>query len=487
MKVELLVARGEAFHQELGREYYLTGAGLKDDPAFQAVYERYADLYGDAAVAAAQASGSQALLEWVVDVRLGRAVASLEEQQLVWEQQAVVEVDGRRVPYLRAPIELANTPDPGFRHALDRARSALGAGALNALRRDRFSLEREGVAALGLGGYVDAMTSLTGIDLRALGESARGFLSATADLYVEHLARVAKRRLGIGVDALQRADAPWLFRADRYDAAFPPDRLVQVAQRQMGEMGLDATQGGRVRIDTEERPAKQPRAFCAPVRVPDEVYLVLRPRGGHQDYRAFWHELGHAMHFAAVPAELPFAARWLGDNSVTEGYAMLWDHLTLDPAWLQRYAELSRAEAASLLGELAVGELFIVRRYAAKLCYELELHERNLAAMGPTYAEYLTAATRFRYPETDYLIDVDPGFYAARYLRAWQLEALLADCLEERFDTDWYRNPRAGGFVHDLMRRGQADPADVVAGAAAGEPLAFERVAQRAARLLGAS
>ena len=46
----------------------------------------------------------------------------------------------------------------------------------------------------------------------------------------------------------------------------------------MSEMGLDAKHGGRIRFDTEERHGKKPRAFCVPVQVPAEVYLVLRPR-----------------------------------------------------------------------------------------------------------------------------------------------------------------------------------------------------------------
>lgn len=483
MNLETLVTRGEAFHQELGREHYLTGAGLKRDPDFQAVYDRYADLHGDAALAVAR--GSPELLEWVVEVRIGRRVAGLEERQLVWEQQAVVEARGRRVPYLRVPIDLGNTPDHDVRRALDRARSAAGAPTLTPLRRERFALERDEVCTLGLGGYVAAMTTLSGIDLAALSSAAVRFLEATADLYGEHLARLAQRRLGCGVGDLERADAAWLFRADRYDAAFPPGRLVDVARRQMAEMGLDATQGGRVRIDTEERAAKQPRAFCAPVRVPDEVYLVLRPRGGHMDYRTFWHELGHAMHFAAASPELPFAARWLGDNSVTEGYAMLWDHLTVDRGWLSRYTALASGDGADLVFELAVNELFMVRRYAAKLTYELELHAGDLETMGPVYAERLTGATRFRYPEADYLLDVDPGFYSARYLRAWQFEALLAEALEARFDTDWYRNPRAGAFMHELMARGQADAADRLADAVIGTPLSFDAVVRRVERMLG--
>jgi len=333
------------------------------------------------------------------------------------------------------------------------------------------------VLGLSLGDYVETRSALSGFDLDRLGAAAQVFLSDTEDAYREGLTQVARRRLGLGLGDLVRSDAIWAFRADRFDAAFEPTRLVPAATRQSREMGLDALQRGRIRLDIEERPGKQPRAFCAPVSVPHEVYLVLRPRGGHADYQTFWHEHGHALHFASMDPDLSFAARWLGDNSVTEGFAMLWGHMTLDQRWLRRYAGLKAGEARDLAFELAVSELFMVRRYAAKLSYELVLHRGNLERLGSVYAEHLTRATLFRFPEEIYLLDVDPGFYAARYLRAWQLQATLASTLTEQFE-DWYRNPRAGGFIQHLMSRGQAENADALARQVSGASLSFEPVAR---------
>jgi hypothetical protein len=317
---------------------------------------------------------------------------------------------------------------------------------------------------------------LSGIELEALGRSCEDFLSETEDWYREVLKRVVQKRLGLQLTDLVRADARWAFRADQFDAAFAADQLVPTATRQAREMGIDPLQNGRIIFDTEERPAKQPRAFCAPVRVPEEVYLVLRPRGGHADFQTFWHEHGHALHFASADPALPLAARWLGDNSVTEGFAMLFDHMTSDPRWLARYTTLKTGEARELLYELGVYELFMLRRYAAKLSYEIRLYRHDFEGMAGEYADRLTRATLFRYPEGDYLLDVDPGFYSARYLRAWQLQALLAQTLTEQFDVDWFRNPRVGSLIQHLMSRGQAENADQLAQHAAGRSLSFEPV-----------
>lgn len=476
--------RGESFHEALGREAYLTGAGLKTTPEFQAIYRAYADLVSDEALEAARASGSPRLYEWIVDVRVGRAVAPLEERQLAWEHETVLHVNGAAVPYLRVPIEIGNTADRGRRMALDTARVAKVA-ELAPLRGERFTVEHDIVSRLGFADYVQGMTALSGIDLDELGVRAGTFLDATADMYREVLGQLTQRRIGAPAEGLVRSDAAWVFRADQFDRAFPPERLVATATRQIREMGLDATCDGRVRFDAEERDGKQPRAFCAPVRVPEEVYLVLRPRGGHYDYQTFWHELGHAMHFGSAERTLPFEARWLGDNSVTEGFAMLYDHLPMTPEWLARYTDLSAVDRAALAFELAVGQLYLVRRYAGKLRYELELHRGDLEQPGPAYVEYLTAATGFRYLEGDALLDVDPGFYAARYLRAWQLEAAMSATLTQRHDVEWFRNPQAGAVVREWMGRGQRDPANVLAGDACGATLGFDAVQRRLEGMLG--
>ena len=62
---------------------------------------------------------------------------------------------------------------------------------------------------------------------------------------------------------------------------------------------------------------------------------------------------------------------------------------------------------------------------------------------------------RVEWPAVSWLADVDPFFYAARYLRAWALETHLRAALRERFGTAWFDEPAAGAFLRDLWRAGQ--------------------------------
>jgi hypothetical protein len=257
----------------------------------------------------------------------------------------------------------------------------------------------------------------------------------------------------------------------------------------MSEMGIDAVAAGRVRYDIGDREGKRSRAFCSPVRIPDEVYLVMRPHGGQTDYTTFMHELGHALHFGNMRADYPYEYRWLGDNSVTESYAMLFDHLLQNPRWLLRYTGITKKELPAFSRAAGFEELQFLRRYCAKLIYEVELHSGTTSwdALPSLYVETLSAATSFRYDPADAFVDVDPRFYAARYLRAWQLQAVIAEHLTEQYDEDWFRNPKAGPWiVGQLYAEGQRELAHELAERVAGKGLSFDPLARAAESLLAA-
>ena len=97
-----------------------------------------------------------------------------------------------------------------------------------------------------------------------------------------------------------------------------------------------------------------------------------------------------------------------------------------------------------------------LRRYAAKLAYELELHGGGaIDGLDAVYARRLSEAVRVEWPAVSWLADVDPFFYAARYLRAWALETHLRAALRERFGAAWFDEPEAGAFLRELWSAGQ--------------------------------
>lgn len=496
--LDALRERGEAFLVELSREYYEAHAGLKGEAQLQPIFARHARAFDDEALAQVQERfrdappGSEAhrsarmLLDWLVESRCGRELAALEEREIAWEGSAVIRGnDGAEEPYQRASITIANTRDKKERQALDDARAKLVAAELAPLKRERLEREHEVVASLGIAGgeggvargdYIAAWEALSGFGIGPLRDACTQFLRDTQAMWDDVLPEFLKRGLNLATSEATRADAIALMRAPEFDGAFGAESMEREVRRQVTEMGASPDAHGRVIFDTGDRPGKRARAFCSPVRIPDEVYLVLRPHGGQNDWTTLMHELGHALHFANMERTLPFEHRWLGDNSVTEGYAMLFDHCLKDRGWLARYTTLDTTDLPAYLRATGFEELQFLRRYCAKLIYEVELHAGRTPwhALPDLYVETLTAATGFRYQLADAFLDVDPRFYAARYLRAWQLQALLNESLRERFNEDWWRNPHAGPWIEaELFGHGQRELATEQATRVAGRELSF--------------
>jgi hypothetical protein len=170
--------------------------------------------------------------------------------------------------------------------------------------------------------------------------------------------------------------------------------------------------------------------------------------------------------------------RRLGDNAVTEGWAMLLQGLVDEPAWLTRRLDFGRPH--DFAREEAANELYFLRRYCAKLLYELELHAADdPEGFGDRYVELMADALRIAPSASDYLEDVDPGFYAASYLRSWAFEAQIRDFLRSEFGTTWFARRLAGDLLRELWSLGQKPTADELIADVTGSPLEMAAVAER--------
>ncbi|MGH2951785.1 MAG: hypothetical protein ACRDKX_07065, partial [Solirubrobacterales bacterium] len=419
----------EAFLEAIDREYYQHLAGHKAELEVGEIYARHARLFSIAAVEqlrelAADGGGEEGrrrryLLHFAVDGLLGEATKAEAEEEARLEASLELTVDGRPIPYRQVQVEQANEPESGRRAALELARNELLEERLNPLHRAALDRMHAICAELGWPSYAGAYAELRGLDLEALAGSATVFLEATEEGYAP---RVDPRLADAGLPPLgelARADIPRFFRAPGLDTGFAADDLVPAFAGTMAGLGLDFEAQKTIHLDTEPRPTKSPRAFCSTPRVPAEVYLVVSPVGGRDDFAALFHEGGHAEHYANTDPGLPFEFRHLGDNGVTESFAFLFEHLTEDPGWLR--ARLPAGDPDEIAAQARAARLLLVRRYCAKLAYELELHGvgAELERMRERYVSMLEGATRVTWPAQTWLADVDGGFYVACYLRAW--------------------------------------------------------------------
>ncbi len=474
--------QADRFIAELDEEYYLHFAGLKERLELEPIYERHADLTRleraqQLGAAVNGDRGIRSLWRFACEGHLGDLTREHSEKIAALETELETEVDGEKVGYRMLRPTIANEPDRDRRQRLDAERTRLTDEHLNPVYLDAVHVTLRAIKDLGATTYADLYRRF-GFELEALAAQCRDFLDSTEQLYEDVADKLFRDRVGVGLDEARRWDVPRVFRAETWDNFFPADKMLPALEATLGDLGIDLRGQKNVELDLEQRPSKTPRAFCAPIEVPDRVVLVIQPIGGADDWRALFHEAGHTEHFAHTSKELPMEQRRLGDNAVTEGWAMLLQHLTDEPAWLTRRLDVPRPEEFAQEG--ATGLLYFVRRYCAKLLYELEFHETDeVEPLRPRYVELLSDALKIDPSDTDYLSDIDSGFYVTEYLRSWAFEAQLRAHLREKFGNAWFSKREAGSLLRELWSEGQRPTADELLHEVTGADVEMAAVADR--------
>lgn len=468
--------RAEEFICELTREFYMNRAGLKDSLNASEIYMGYQDLFEKQNVLqllqpirslrrdnSPEASGRGLYLAaFAADGFMDMAVRELTDRIVSSETQAVVEFENRKIPFRMTPIVLANEPNARVREQLEARRQEV-LGELNPLREERITRLHSLAGDLGYGNYRSLYADIKGLDLDVLADKMEQFLDETDSIYTHNMEKAASTYLDMPLSDVSRHDISYLFRGVEFDRMFPGTNLVTSLEATVSGMGLGRESYPNIHIDIEIREGKSPRAFCAPLRVPDEVMLVLMPHGGYDDYDTILHEAGHAWHYGSVLPEQEFEYKYLGDNSVTESYAFLFQYLAMNEHWLSEYTQGSRLEEYIRFSTLH--KLYMLRRYAAKLLYELKLHAGgDISVMPGEYSSLLSDALKIRHPGVYYLDDLDDGFYAAQYLRAWIFEGQLRDFLVQRFGERAYAYPETGEVLKELFSKGQEFSVEELAG-----------------------
>jgi hypothetical protein len=472
----------DRFLAELDEEYYLHYAGLKPDFELRPIYERHADLTDLDTVkrlgGAVQGRENLELFRFGCEGYLGELTREHAEKIASLETTLEIAHGGETVGYRMLPPTIANEPDRATRTRLEAARNELTDEHLNPLYVDAVATTQRAVPELGAPNYFLLYRDRLAMELEGLAAQCRSFLDSTEALYEDSMDRALREQIGIGLAEAERHDLRRFFRGSSWDSAFPADRMLPALRGTLADLGIDLDAQSNVHLDVEARPTKTPRAFCAPIEVPGKVMLVIQPMGGPDDWHALFHEAGHAEHFAFTSSTLKMEEKRLGDNAVTEGWAMLLEHLVDDRGWLTRMLSFPRPQEFAAEG--AVNLLFFVRRYSAKLLYEIEFHAADdPTTMRSRYVELLADAIKVEPSDTDYLSDIDSGYYVTSYLRSWAFEAQLSTFLREEFGSDWFARREAGSLLKELWELGQQPTADELLKDVTGAPIELEAVADK--------
>ena len=468
--------RGDRFIADLDEEYYLHFAGLKETLNVEEVYARYEELTKLETAQKMKGTPTE-LWRFACEGFLGNLTRNHQERLAKAEAELEAKVDGKTIPYRMLRVEMSNEPDRDARQRLEDARIRLLDEHLNPVYLDAAEIDRAAVRQLDAPNYYELYEGF-GFRLASVAQECRALLEETEKLWEREGDRLFRSRLGIGLGDARPWDVPRLFRAPELDTMYPSDRMLPALESTLADLGFDLRSQENVHLDLESRPSKSPRAFCAPIEVPGKVMLVIQPIGGKDDWEALFHEAGHTEHYANTSADLPMEARRLGDMAVTEGWAMLMQHLVTDTAWLNRRLDVPRVE--QLAHDGAVSLLYFVRRYSAKLLYEIEYFQADdLKSMQGRYFEILSDALKLPVNSESYLDDIDGSFYVTGYLRSWAFEAQLREFLRSEFGNEWFARSDAGELLRELWSLGQGPTADELLRDVTGAKLEMASVADR--------
>ena len=425
-EIELLRGEFDAIVAELDEERHRHVAGMEGEPSISAVFRRRSRAAHRGTVRELEAAGEADLARRVAALRAERAQAEDEEAWRAAEPAA-------RAPGPDGPVALDEAQLSQVRERNRDRRLAFGRGVAEAADHPA----RE--AAAEKRARARAETGLLPDWERVV--AADALLSASDDGYRDVLAWLARREAGLspgpGGD-LERADLLFALALHGWEGLFPRGMLALVLERTAAELGVDL---GRVRVDEAARRGQWPGAHTHGARV------SFRRQGGAADWLGLFEAVGRALSAGNAPAHRRDPAGAAACGALLAG-------LLLDARYLATRLDVERRHAPDLLRALALRQLFRLRASAAALRVGTEV-ERGLsgAAWREAHREALTQATLAAWPRGLAARDGDPGRAAAALAGAARAEALRRR-LVERFDEDWWRNPRSREALRTWLAAG---------------------------------
>jgi hypothetical protein len=456
--------RAERFRAAVLEEVHEARAGRKAWPELAPLFEGQQVLEAtrtlpviERAMAAAPGEEERQLrklLRWAARHHLESHTARLDDEFSFWRATAKVKSGEVAVPVSQADTVIHSTERRDARQHLEQVRLDTLEEAVP-LQLDRLSRWREAAAELGYGSYREAFERLAGVNLLGVVKEARLLLKETEDLYREAVREALQRRIGIRPEEAESHDAGWLKRMPWLDGSCQEGGVLGTLRKDLRDIGLPLEYGGHVTVEHEPFPGPGMTACCTPVRVPDRIHLLVMPTITQPGCLALLMSVGQSLHYAYTDSRLSFEDRALGDLAVAEAHGMLFASLSRDGSWVQRTRGLQGAALDDYLRCAAMADLFSLREAAARLEFEVELSESTSPGeMGGRWSEILGSRTGFRFDPRSFLERLGQRFGVARYLRGRMLAAQLNRELRDRFDDDWYRNPRTGPHLGDWFAHG---------------------------------
>lgn len=250
----------------------------------------------------------------------------------------------------------------------------------------------------------------------------------------------------------ERHDVLHLLWAPGCASAFPRGEMLRTVRRWAEMLRLDPGADNAIRLDEDDRPLKWMGARAEAIDPPWEVALTFLPAEGPRALGKLMAALSVAQLRTGPPSDAPPEDLWLGEKVVAHACAALLESFAQDPAFLRRCAkaDLSRDDERAI----AIAGVIDARLAAARALGAGQAHESGLGARAAqAHRELFARAAGAELRAGLALCDLRPLAPAAE-LQGRALAARARAFLRERYDEDFWRNPRTLSSLNGLWGRG---------------------------------
>ena len=470
--IETVLEELEQLNYEISAESRLVRVGLKEEQNLQEILSRHPSLTRleifqelQHRLSSLQEPDQKERLERLafscLELVLHAQIAGLDDQFETFLAKTSVKVSGEKIAYHDLYPRIQKESDFLKREQLGSSVQRVhqqGNSYLVEMLEKELSFLKD---RLGFPDYIHYCQQKKKLEYSKLQQILWESQKRTGALYCQHMQEWLNEEIRKPLGSIQRWHASYLLRMDQFDDLFPKKGFLKRVGKAFSVLGIDLDSHKNIHLDLEDRPRKNPRACCYGSKIPQEIHLIMKPVGGQGDYETFLHEAGHALHHANTNPNLSYEYRHLSrSNALSETYAFLLQNLTMNVEWLVRLMEIDRVTAQKIRYYRILVDLYMFRRYIAKLTAELRFFQQSDLKTSRFYADTLTGLTQFIYDPSSYLFDMDSEFYSADYLRAWIAEAQLERYLVEKFDWTWWRHPKVKDLLMSFWQTGERNEAE---------------------------
>jgi hypothetical protein len=467
MQIESYRNRLEAFERSLNHELYLWNSGDKNRLELVSLYSDYSDLFCIESIREIESElksesfdsrrkSLEKIQLFLIDQYLDYKTAPVTEEIQRFASTQTIQWEGRVIPISQVSAKLRWEPNaPRRQQCHERYASALAEGG----ELKRRKVQQLGCAArdLGFDNYVMARERISGILYEELLAPLEEAMNRLNDKFQERFRLSFETTVGIPFREAGIWDVPhWEEKNDRPDV-FRKQDLLRIADLTCAELGIRPKNSEVVFLHLEPAIGKRATPLCIPVRVPQEIKIVMVPEDGSRHYGCLLHEYGHAYHFAWTSPSLPAEHRLLGDRGLCEAYAFLLEHFVQECEWLTRMLLFTKSEL--FLRFRALFRVYLIRSCIGKLRFTLKLHaSESIDDVLQTFPEIMKAYTGLEFAPECWTSE--NGFASADHLRGWIFEAMLREYLRTKYGNAWTSNRSASGFLKEIWETGMLYSAD---------------------------